>query len=275
MTQQEIVTEVLTYLTKSEQTDETRFDEDFIAYKINQIKAEKQIQQFKITNVIDRTWVQHLGKLTCHKVNISDDVTLAYENCTISKTTLPPIVSLEMGNGNQDLGLTLMGSDGRTQYFPYSKDFWRDIPEDSERNLFNYFDRVNTDLYLSHNTDYVYARAILVNPEDAKIISSTPIATGSIVLNTVYRVKFGQVVYNGVTYQENDTFTGTAVTTFAGTGKVYANSQIRAYRETDQYPCTPEMVRQIVLELLTKEYRIEMSMPVDNKNDSKDDPQKS
>jgi len=108
------------------------------------------------------------------------------------------------------------------------------------------------------------------------VSTSSPIASGSIANGTVYIVKFGQVIYNGATYQANDTFTGTTgVTTFfTNNGLVYLNSAKTAFTDVDPYPISGDMARQIVIEICTKEFQIEKQAIVDLKNDSRDDAQK-
>jgi hypothetical protein len=169
----------------------------------------------------------------------------------------------------------VLSSCGKTGYYPYELSKWRMLTPDTERYKFHYYSRVNNALYVNKVTDYLRIIAVLRNPDDGFVKSSLPIASGSIVSGTVYIVKYGQVVYNGVTYQPDETFTGTAATTFfTSIGKVYLDSQARAFVDTDPYHVSADMPRQIVIEILTKEFQIEKQAIIDMMNDSKDDAQK-
>lgn len=270
-----MIDDIIMILSKSDQTDESRLDEDYLSFKLDQVGAQLKLAEYRKTNVLDRAWLQNLGKLTFHKVNFADDVNLVYATSNVSKTTLPQLLSLEAGGGNQDLALTLISTCGKKKYTRYSMSMWGDIPAEHERSLFNYYDRINTALYVNKNVDELVAWGVLACPEDAKIIQSEPVTSGSIVTATRYIVKFGQVVYNGATYQDGETFVGFGVATFAGTGKVYLDSQVRAFRASDAYPVSAEMARNMVIELLAKEYQFEMKVIPDTRNDSRDDAQKA
>ena len=116
---------------------------------------------------------------------------------------------------------------------------------------------------------------LLLDPADGYLINSAPVLSGALVNGTVYLVKFGTVIYNNVVYAENTTFTANATATFTGNGTVYLNTQARAYRDTDPFPASGEMIRMIELEILTKEFKIEQSQLADINNDSADDAAKT
>ena len=59
------------------------------------------------------------------------------------------------------------------------------------------------------------------NTEDGYIIESEPIASGSLVSGTVYVVKEKQIVYNGVVYAVNSTFTASAAGGAGGSGYAF------------------------------------------------------
>jgi len=151
---------------------------------------------------------------------------------------------------------------------------WNYIPSDSTWSLFKYYDRRNTDLYVNTIVDKLSFTGLLLDPADGYLINSAPVASGGLVSGTVYLVKYGQVIYNNVVYAENSTFTANATATFTGNGTVYLNSQARAYRDTDPFPASGEMIRQIELEILTKEFKIEANQIPDIINDSVDDAKK-
>lgn len=272
LTKKSMVDDVGILLTKFGKTDETRLDDDYISYKIDEIRADYIVKQFAEDEAIDPTWVQDLGMVRFNKVNFADDINITSCDCTITKAFIPQVLSL----GRQDLGLySIISACGKTRYYPYEMSKWMYIPEGHERNKFHYYSRINNALYKNKEGD-ARVMAVLFNPEDAFVKNSLPIASGSIVNGTVYIVKFGQVVYNGVTYQPNSTFTGiTGVTGFySSIGQVFLNSQAQAFTDLDPYPVSADMARNIILDLLSKEFNIERQSIIDAENDSRDDAKK-
>jgi hypothetical protein len=276
ITKKGLIDDIQILLTKFSMTDEGRIDEDYLSYKIDQIRAQLIVAKFDKELEVDPTWLQDIGIVTFNKTNFPDDATLTSCQCAISKAFIPQVVSLSAGNGSQDIGLYgVLSSCGKTRYYPYELAKWSYLPSEHTRNKFHYYSRVNTALYVNKVVSGLRLMAVLQNPEDGFISNSTPIASGSIVTSTVYIVKFGQVIYNGATYQNGDTFTGTAATTFfTSNGLVYLNSAKTAFEDTDAYPVSGDMARQIVIEICTKEFQIEKQAIVDLQNDSRDDAQK-
>lgn len=272
-----IIDDIEIILTRFGKTDDSRLDEDWMSYKIDSVRAQLIKAEYKITNVIDQTWLQDLGTTEFYAVNFADDRNITCCECDISKADLPPIVSLESGNGNQDLGLTIMSMCGTKKYYPLSLSLWSIIPSEHPRNLYPYFSRIGTATYVNRKVTQLRPYAILANPEDAVIKNTAPVVSGSIATGIVYVVKNAQIVYNATVYAVNSTFTGiVGITTFTGSGTVYLSSQTAAFNDTDAYPCTGDMARQIVIEICTKEFGIEkMGLAADDKNDSKDDKLKS
>lgn len=276
-TAKSIVDSIFNLATKFSRSDEQRQDEDWLYYKINQVCAELKIAQYLKTNILDQTWLSDGGLITFHKVNKADDPTVTFCKCDVGKAFIPQTISFLSKDGNQDLGIYyLISACGKTEYYPKRISMWNYTPSEHSNSQFGSYWRINTSLYTSDFKEKLRLVAFFVNPEDGKLIESTPVASGSIVAGTVYLNKYNSIVYNGVPYVANTTFTGVAgVTTFTGSGTVYLNSQARAYRDTDPYPASPEMIRQIEFEILTKEFGIEMKALADVVNDSKDDALKS
>ncbi|CAK0764752.1 hypothetical protein CCP3SC1AL1_350016 [Gammaproteobacteria bacterium] len=271
-TAKNIIDSILAIATKFSRSDESRYDEDWLSYKVDQVAAQLKIDQYAKTNILDQTWLGDGGMISFHKVNKADDPSITYCNCDIGKAFIPKTIPLISKDGNQDLGIYyLISACGTKQYYPRRMSMWSYEPEGHTNRMFKSYWRINTSMYINDYKEKLRIVAFWENPEDGKLIESTPISSGSIVSGTVYLVKYNPIVYNGVPYAANSTFTGGASTTFTGQGTVYLNSQARAYRDTDQYPASADMIRQIELEILTKEFGIEMKMLVDLRNDSKDD----
>ena len=268
-TAKQIIDSITIILTRFIPTDDVRLDSDWMYYKICQVAAELKIKQYIATKVIDYTWLSSPMTLNFYKVNRADDNSVVC-NCDVSKTTIPQTISISAVDG-LDLGIfSLSSMCGTKSYTLKRMTQWSYIPKENVYSLFPYYDRRNTDLYVNTIVDKLSFVGLLLDPADGYLINSAPIASGALVNGTVYLVKFGTVVYDGVVYAANTTFTAGATATFTGNGVVYLNSQARAYRDTDPFPASGEMIRQIELEILTKEFKLEAAQIPDLKNDSVD-----
>lgn len=276
ITQKNIIDDIKNLASKFNVTDENRLNNNWLPLKIDEVRAQLIVQQYKDSDILDQSWLTDLGLVTFHKVNLSDDVTVSYCGCPVSKTYIPQVITLPTKSPNQDLGIQMiMSVCGKTSYYNRPLTQWRQIPSDHPYQLFPFYYRINTALYVNRDVEQLRIVVLLLRPEDGYYILSTPITSGSIVSGTEYIVKFGQVIYDSVVYNEEDTFTGTSVTTFTGAGKVYLENQKVTYRDTYPYPVSADMARQITIEICTKEFGIEKGQLTDNINDSKDDVQKS
>ena len=274
-TKKNIIDSLFEILTRFKRTDETRIDEDWLSYKIDSVRAELIVKQYAATGILDQTWLSDLGTIDFHKTNYADDPTVQV-NCNIAKATIPQVVSLISSDANNDLGIFSVTSLANSkQFYPKRMFSWRYTPSEHTNSLFNWYARINTQMYVSDpNVSQLRIIGILLNPEDGNLNNTTPIVSGSLVNGTMYIVKGSQVIYNNVVYSNNDTFAANATATFTGTGLLYLASVVSAYRDVDPYPASGEMIRAIELEILTKEFAIEKNQIADVRNDSVDDANK-
>ena len=262
-------------LTKFTMSNDSRLDPDYLGYKIDQVRAQLITTEFAATGEVNPTWLSDLGTVNFYKVNMADDPSVTC-NCTVSKTTMPQTINLPTPDGPADLGVFSVKSACGTKAYYYRRMFmWGYAPVCHTSSLFNYYDRINTAMYVNKDVDKLRIVACLLSPSDGFIKNSAPVASGSLVNGTVYKVMFGQIIYNNVVYAANSTFTATATATYTGTGTAYLNSQATAFADTDPYPATGDMIRQIELEILTKEFGIEQKATAEQRNDSRDDANKS
>lgn len=276
ITKKNIVDSIFLILTKFKISDEFRVDPDWMSMKIDEVRCELIRKEFAATNIISQEWLSDVNLITLYKVNRADNPAINCA-CDISKTTIPQVLNLNGKQGNQDLGVySLISGCGNFSYNFYPMSRWN-VPPDHTNSLFNFYQRINTQLYVSNIPEKLRLIAILVSPEDSYLINSAPISSGAIATSTVYLVKYGTVIYNSIAYAPGSTFTGvTLVTTFTTTsGKVFLNSQVTAYTDVMPYPASGDMIRQIELEILTKEFNIEKQAIIDVRNDSTDDATKT
>lgn len=273
ITKKREVDKILNILTKFGRTDDSRYDETWLGNMYDQIRAVLIVAEFEDTGIIDRNWLTDLGLVTFFPVNFADDASVNSCLSDMSKTTLPNMIPL--AKDGSDLGLvSLMSACGTKEYYFQPMSSWKMIPKEHVRSKFSYYDRINTALYVNKKVERLRPIVVLSSPEDGYIVNSTPIASGSLVNGTVYRVKNGQVIYANVVRAKDSTFTAGAIATFTGDGKVYLAKQLTTLSETQPYPVSADMARQIALEILTKEFKIEEGEVVDLLNDSTDDSQK-
>jgi hypothetical protein len=266
-----VVDSILNILTKFGLTDDSRYSSTWMEYKIYQVRAELIIAEYNATGILNQDWMSDIGLLTFYKVTRADNNSVSCD-CDISKTTIPQTIALKTRDGNTDLGIfSLSSACGKYQYYPRPMYRWQNTPPEHTNSLFNWYYRINTELYVSNNPTTLRMIGLLLNPLEGKIMNSAPVANGSIVSGTVYLVKYNQIIYDGVVYAPDTTFTGTLATTYGGSGIVYLNAQVQSYKDTDPFPAPGDMIRKIELEILTKEFAIEAQAVIDIRNDGVDD----
>lgn len=280
ITKKRISGSILNILTRFGMTDDSRLATipNWLSYKINQVRAQLIIKSYQTDQVIDQSWLTDLSLVAFHSVNFADDPNITFCCGDISKAFIPNVVSIRSGwDSNVDLGLySVISACGTKEYTPFPLTTWRIIPKEHIRSKFNYYWRINTALYVNKKVQNLRMLAVLENPEDGYIISSGNVLSGSILTGISYIVKDAQIVYNGNVYAPNSVFIGvTGITVFVGAGNVYLESQLLAISDTQPYPVSADMARQIELEILTKEFGLEAQQITDVDNDSVDDEQKS
>lgn len=268
LTKKAIVDDILNLVEKFSRSDDSRKDETWLSWKIDHVRSQMIVASYSKNRIIDRSWLTDMGVQDFHSTNFADDPTVGYCCSDISKLTIPSVISLK-----DDLGVfSLLSACGTKEYTRYPLQSWKIIPKSHIRSKFNYYDRINTALYVNKEVEKLRPILILEFPEDGYIVDSTPITSGNIASGTSYTVK-GTIIYAGTAYKNNETFTGGATTTFSGNGKVYLTSVLTELSETKAYPVSADMARDIVLEICTKEFRIEQAQISDVKNNSVDDEQ--
>lgn len=252
--------------------DDSNIPDRLLSNLIDTVRAVLIVEKYRLTETVDYAWRSQPFYVDFYKIEATDDPNISFCNCTMMKTETPPVISLtNYTTSNQDVAFILYSACGKYEYFPNSLELINKIPKENTLSKFKYYCRYNTTTYATGEATKLRLSPILLYPEDGFLIQSAPITSGNLVSGTVYIVKFGTVVYNLVTYYANDTFTANSTTTFTGTGKVYLQSQVTAFEETSTYPVGGDMEREIVLEILTKEFQIEESMISELKNDNIDD----
>lgn len=275
-TKKQIIDDILILAERFSRTDESRVDETWVGFKVEQARVSEILKEYNITKVIDQNWLVDFGIHSLTKVNFSDNPNVDFCACDIMKAEIPEVINLTyLGDGNLDLGLNVISACGKTSYTAYPMDTWRMIPKEHVRSMFHYYQRFGTTIYVNKLVQNLRFFGIPATTEGLMIKKTLPVISGGIKSGYSYTVKgtTGLVVYNGVNYLPNATFTGTSTTTFTASGNsqvFYTNYEVEM-TENDPYPVSAHLARQIVISILTTEFQIEKQQVTDVLNDSADD----
>lgn len=275
MTRKQIVDLIIIIQTRFSESDDSRIDEDALAYLVEQARVTEILKEYNVTGIIDQNWLIDFGIYPLTKVNFADDPIVTHCSCDIMKAEIPSTINLtSLGEGNLDLGLKVISACGKTNYTYYPLEFWRDIPKEHIRSKFPYYQRFGNKIYVNKLVNNLRFIGIPETTDGLIIKKTLPVISGSIKLGVVYMVKgTGSLTYNGTIYLPNDTFTGTSTTTFTATGtcQVFYNDYEVEMTENDPYPVSAHMARNIAISILTTELQIERQEVADVVNDSFDD----
>lgn len=275
-TRKNIVDSILILATRFSRTDETRLDEDYLSFLVEQTRASEILKEYNITGIIDQNWLVDFGIYDLTKVNFADDPNVDFCECDIMKAEIPKTINLTaIGEGNLDLGLKVISACGSRSYTMYPLERWRMVPKEHVRSKFYYYQRFGNIIYVNKMVNSLRFIGIPETTDGLIIKKTLPVSSGNIKQGVVYMVKgsTGLVTYNGLNYLPDSTFTGTTTTTFTALGdcKVYYNNFEYTMTDEDPYPVSPHLARQIVISILTTELQIEKQQAVDVVNDSADD----
>lgn len=254
-------------------TDESKVDEDYIGFKIDQKRAKEIRDTFKRNPVIEPVWVQDYGVFPLTPVNKAEDKTISVCECKFAKAVLPPVVSITDPMGNiPDLGVYSIRSVCGTYEFHYQNITKLALlhPDNAVLSAFRYFTRVGNSYYLTPEVQKARALLILERPLDGYVLDNAYILSGSLVNGTTYEVTSGQITYNSVKYYNGSSFVATSTTTFTGNGKVQLFTQKRAMTNSDEYPMSSTMAEVVLMKLFTEDYGIQEKRITDIKNDSQE-----
>lgn len=276
ITKKQIIDDVLILLERFSRSDDSRANETWIGFKIEQIRVSEILNEYNETKSIDQNWLMDFGIYDLTKVNIADDPQVTSCECDIMKVEIPETINLtSLGDGNLDLGLKVLSACGKTQYTFYPLEMWRQIPKEHVRSKFHYYQRFGTTVYINKLVNKLRFFGIPATTEGLMIKKTLPVISGAIKNGYSYAIKgtTGMVTYNGVNYLPGQSFTATVTTTFTASGNAqvfYTNFEVEM-TDKDPYPVSAHLARRIVISILTTEFQIEKQQVADVLNDSADD----
>jgi uncharacterized protein with GYD domain len=72
-TKKQIVDDILILLERFSRTDDSRVDETWVGFKVEQTRVSEILKEYNVTGVIDQNWLVDFGIYDLTKVNIADD----------------------------------------------------------------------------------------------------------------------------------------------------------------------------------------------------------
>lgn len=281
ITRKKIVDAIFILADRFSRTDDSRIDETYLGYLIEQVRVSEILKEYNATGIIDQNWLIDFGILDLTRVNFADDPLVDFCSCDIMKAEIPEVINITaLRDGNLDLGLKVISACGKTNYSYYPLEMWRQIPKEHVRSKFFYYQRFGTSIYVNKLVSKLRFIGIPSSIDGLMIKKTLPVISGNVKIGVNYVVNgsTGSLIYNGITYLPGDIITGASgFITFLASGSCqlfYQNYEI-AMTENDPYPVSPHMARQIVISILSSELKIEQSEPTDSINDSVDDVLKS
>lgn len=259
---------ILNLLTKFGYTQDSRYSIPWINNKRDQIRANLIQAEFRKFGFVNPVWQQDVNLVQFTPVTESDIDYGICGSCPVSKAYLPPHIHLFNPDAqNEDNGIKLISPCGTNQFYQYSLDLLKQLPDGHPRKKFNYYWEIGEQYFVNKKLDQLRALIVCQRPSDVNTINNTIVQSGNLIINTSYRVIKYQITHNGLGYNPGQTFVAVN-TTYTGQGAVILTNSVLAFDEaTSNYPCTADMARIIELEMLTKEFNIEKEQVSQFKND--------
>lgn len=160
MTREELVWDVKIILEAGKITDESRLDEDYIGFKIDQKRSKEIRDTYKRNPVIEPIWLQDYGIFDLSLVNKAEDRTITVCDCNFSKAVLPPVVSITDNLGNiPDIGTYSIRSSCGTHEFHYNNISKLSLLTDcSILKNFKYYTKVGNAIYLTPTNVFPFCK---------------------------------------------------------------------------------------------------------------------
>jgi hypothetical protein len=232
-------------------------------------RAQLIIQTFTSTGFLDPQWNQTFRDESLSIVDSGDIPEFTgITSFKFGKLTLPGIL-----NGSiQDFGLRYLGgTSNMKRFYPTTFDKLVLMIETDDIILKNYVQYIRNEnaYYIFNYFSNVNASVILGNPMMGYKYQTEYVSSGNIIPGETYLVLNDFIYYQNVGIIPGAIFVGVeGDANFSGPGKIKLATQKRKLAWTDEYPADSAMVRDIILQILTKEFQIEKQSILDMINDS-------
>jgi len=250
-------------------SDDSRTNERAIAAMVNSHRAAMVLKDYYQFRRVDPVWQQEVY-VNFTRVTSSDDPSILGSTLCLGKVTLPPVISLD-----NDTGVYRIASSSKmTPCYPISANEFFQLYGAGDKRLrrFSYYFRLVNAYYVYPYQSEGSAILVLSDPLDGYKKFTEDVLSGFLTYSDTFIVMGGQVQYGGVVYNPLQTFVATPANgdTFTGNGIVQYLNKKRKMNMFDEYPMSRSMETEIILSILTNEFKIEAVMTPDIINDARD-----
>ena len=266
----ETVYTILNLLSRHNVSDDFRVSERNIAAMVHAHRAAQIVKDYGINQHIDPTWLSDIGRIDFTRVSSSDDPNITNSSLCLAKITLPPVISLDNDGGVYRIS----SSSKQIQCYPTTPNEFFFLFENNDKRLqkYHYYFRIGNAYYKYPYQTEGSAILVLSNPLDGWAKFTENILSGFLTIGDTFIVMSGSITYGGITYTALQTFVATVAngTAFTGTGIVQYLNKKRKMTMQDEYPMSRSMESELILSILSNEFRIEAVMTPDIINDARD-----
>lgn len=274
MTPEEIIYDIRTLLRQLH--DDSSVKDAHILRKISNYRALFIKIDNEANKRLEDSWFQRLKLTSLTPVFSSDDPTIGFTTVKMGRCTLPTIIDLDMMASirlttasrmkevyYKDFAMLremIMADDYRLKIF----DFYTKMGQNTYY-FYPYHDRISPDLILDDPFDgYIF------NTEFGDLANLSHGISYTVVDGTIKSLATSGTVDIETIYKKGETFIADGNLVYSGIGHVVLTTQITAFSETSNYPIGADIAQRIVMEILTKDFQLQMTKIVDVINDSMD-----
>ena len=250
----------------------TRVKDAFLIHKINGYRSLMIQQKEKAGEEINPVYFTRLPKQKVTNTGSGDHPDLNISSVKFGRISLPNRIALS----DNIKSVRVMSSSRQELFYPTTLPVLMEMIEAEYLSLkhFHYYFIESNILYVYKTVEEVDLFVLLDDPVDGYSVKTDDVPLTSIEAGEEYAIASGSVKEtisgNVNIYTLGNIFTGQAGATYSGDGVVKLASQVEALTYLDEYPMDRAMAQQIVILILTNEYRLEKEAVVDIYNDAQD-----
>lgn len=271
MTLEEFIGDVRTVLRQT--TDDSSFSDLFILSKGLNYRSIFIPQQFLSTGEISPDWLMRLGNKRLTPVSSADNPNIPDGSIKVGKLKFPSAIPV-----GHNLGVEMvMNTQRQKQIYRTSWPILMHMiqAKDNRLELFSYYCTIADNLYVYPFIDQIDISIIPENPLDCIELETEFINVDGLVIGTEYFILSGSVTKTidnvQTTYKKNEEFICEQDAEYNFYGKVIKSERIKLVSATTRFPADRGMCQRIILEMLTKDFNIEIKNIPDVTNDSIDE----
>lgn len=272
---EDIIWDIKTILGATKAELRNSVEDRFLANKINNYRSVFIATFFDQNFIINDNWTQDLGVKKVAKVNSADDPSIVISSISVGKLQLPGIIPLiDISGYNRGYYRISTTSRQKTIFQTSTERLFNMIYcKDPRLKLFYFYFTIQDSIYIYPYLNQVIPVVILDDPMNGIIKKTDYVLSGQMIPGEMYTVVRGSIIYGSLgTQKKGDVFTCTEQIgiNFTGSGFVMKANQLTNMTVQSNYPVDRKMAQQIILEILTKEFQIEMGHVQDVVEDNQD-----